>query len=84
MALPFPAVRRLAHESWCAYTNPRLPPSSPASPRQTLYVKKVALLFLTVHRLAHKKLWRLWMWDAAGQVPRQALPMVQVGARGAG
>ncbi|KAL4420283.1 hypothetical protein ABPG77_005623 [Micractinium sp. CCAP 211/92] len=42
-----------------------------------LYVKKVALMFLTTRRLAHEKLWRLWMWDAAGMLPLQALPLAQ-------
>lgn len=45
---------------------------------QALYVKKVALMFLTTRRLAHEKLWRLWMWDAAGMLPLQALPLAQV------
>lgn len=71
--------------------SPRLPPDHPlhsARPHvphhplrcilQALYVKKVALMFLTTRRLAHEKLWRLWMWDAAGMVPLQALPLAQV------
>ncbi|KAL4439980.1 hypothetical protein ABPG75_002981 [Micractinium tetrahymenae] len=44
---------------------------------EALYVKKVALMFLTTRRLAHEKLWRLWMWDAAGMLPLQALPLAQ-------
>ncbi|KAI3431710.1 hypothetical protein D9Q98_004755 [Chlorella vulgaris] len=44
---------------------------------QALAIKKVALLFLTTRRLAHEKLWRLWMWEAAGLVPQQALHHLQ-------
>lgn len=35
-------------------------------------------MFLTTRRLAHEKLWRLWMWDAAGLLPMQALPLARV------
>ncbi len=36
-------------------------------------------MFLTTRRLAHEKLWRLWLWDAANLLPLQALPALQVG-----
>lgn len=46
--------------------------------QQALEAPRIALLFLTTRRLAHERLWRLWLWDAAHLVPRQALPAVQV------
>ncbi|PRW33249.1 Transcription initiation factor TFIID subunit 13 isoform A [Chlorella sorokiniana] len=49
---------------------------------QLLGVKKVALMFLTTRRLAHEKLWRLWLWDAANLLPLQALPALQDGLCG--
>lgn len=53
-------------------------PSQPGL--QALGIKKVALLFLTTRRLAHERLWRLWLWDAAHVVPLQVLPALQVGS----
>ena len=54
------------------------------APLQVLGVPKVALLFLTTRRLAHEKLWRLWLWDAAHLLPVQAQKVLQVCGGGAG
>lgn len=70
MLPPFTAVASI-HRRW-ALT------AAAALLLQALGIKKIALLFLTTRRLAHEKLWRLWMWDAAQLVPRQALPGMQV------
>lgn len=51
--------------------------STEATCSEALGIKKVALLFLTTRRLAHEKLWRLWMWDAANLVPQQAVQGLQ-------
>ena len=72
--------------AWCMYALPlaTLPfhqrelPTCPPWLLQLLGIKKVALMFLTTRRLAHEKLWRLWLWDAASLLPLQALPALQV------
>lgn len=61
----------------CCSTHPSI--AAHCSALQLLGIKKVALMFLTTRRLAHEKLWRLWLWDAANLLPLQALPALQVG-----
>ncbi|KAI7839849.1 hypothetical protein COHA_006412 [Chlorella ohadii] len=64
----------------CCSTHPSI--AAHCSALQLLGIKKVALMFLTTRRLAHEKLWRLWLWDAANLLPLQALPALQAGLCG--